>query len=226
MNIENWLKENRKKTLYSEVKKYATDEVHAKGYRESDPQALEDPVWHTYADIIKKLCNKFDRKINALDVGCGTGRFFCALENVKELHGIDLSGPMLEHARNPVKGDIVKKNVEQIILHHAPIYDIEKLFEPKKFDFVFSIGTMNEYGDTSKATTSFFNVLDNVTTDDGFIFLSCHPQGGHWGHPDRIIEEFQKSTLTQDCQIKTYRIQDIKSNKFCLEIEKGVAFKK
>ena len=220
MNINEWLKENRRKTLYIEVKKYATDEAHAKGYREGDVQALEDPVWHTYADIVKNSCNKFDRKINALDLGCGTGRFFCAFENVKELHGIDLSGPMLKHAKNPVRADIVKKNVEEVILHHAPIYDIGKIFGPKKFDFVFSVGTMNEYGDTSKATTSFFNMLDDITTEDACIFLSCHTLGGHWGHPDRVIEEFKKSTLTKDCTIKMYGIQDIKSNKFCLEITK------
>ena len=43
--------------------------------------------------------------IDALDLGCGTGRYFCALRGVRTLVGLDASAAMLERARHPMHED-------------------------------------------------------------------------------------------------------------------------
>src|SRR6476661_5782447 len=52
---------------------------------------------------LKDICQSFPHPIRVLDVGCGTGRYFHCLVNVRELVGIDLTEEMLRAAENPVR---------------------------------------------------------------------------------------------------------------------------
>ena len=45
------------------------------------------------------------RPFDALDLGCGTGRYFCALHGVRTLVGLDASAAMLAQARHPLHED-------------------------------------------------------------------------------------------------------------------------
>ena len=56
-------------------------------------------------DWLGGVCDRFDQPIDALDLGCGTGRYFWGLRNVKTLTGLDASAPMLEEARHPIHGE-------------------------------------------------------------------------------------------------------------------------
>ena len=87
------------------------------------------------------MCERFNGPIDALDLGCGTGRYFRNLAGVRRLVGIDASGAMLERARQPV-GDLAMVPgwltlIEGDFLRHD--------FEPCQFDLVYSIGVLAEH---------------------------------------------------------------------------------
>ncbi len=79
-----------------------------------------------------QVCASFDRPIDALDIGCGTGRYFCALRNVRSLVGIDASAAMLEEARHPVNGDRITAGAIELVHGDVMSHD----FAPARFDLV------------------------------------------------------------------------------------------
>src|ERR1700722_865570 len=54
-------------------------------------------------NILGAISSSFGRPISVLDAGCGTGRYFYCLKNVKCLTGIDISQEMLRIAGSPVR---------------------------------------------------------------------------------------------------------------------------
>src|ERR1051326_8651037 len=79
------------------------DQSVARNYREADELAVTSETHEHLDAILKDLSGSFGHNISALELGCGTGRYFHCLQNVEKLVGVDLSSYMLEEARNPVK---------------------------------------------------------------------------------------------------------------------------
>src|SRR5688500_7403301 len=74
----------------------------ALAYRQYDEAPMESGgSKNHWCTLLRDLSRSFDRKIDVLDVGCGTGRYFRCLCNVRRLVGVDISEHMLEQARNP-----------------------------------------------------------------------------------------------------------------------------
>jgi len=115
------------------------DEQCSENYVESDKLATST-IEH-YGGMLRQICSTFDHKISVLDVGCGTGRYFHCLTNVKKLLGIDISPYMLEKARDPIKREEI--DVDDIELLCGDIFCLDIPFE--SFDFVYSIGVLGEY---------------------------------------------------------------------------------
>jgi SAM-dependent methyltransferase len=86
------------------------------------------------------ICDRFNHPIDILELGCGTGRYFHTLRNVHRLVGIDVSRPMLEHARTP-SGDVALRP-EQITLIEGDFLQHE--FGAGEFDVVYSVGVIGE----------------------------------------------------------------------------------
>jgi SAM-dependent methyltransferase len=98
----------------------------------------------------------FGRKIDVLDAGCGTGRYFHCLCNVRRLVGIDLSPHMLDEARKPVKGN--ELDIEEIELKCGDVCSLE--LTGQAFDFIYSIGVVGEYAPIDHALLDkLFNLL-------------------------------------------------------------------
>lgn len=152
------------------VSKYQS-EVKAKSYREYDEQVPEHQAWVDYCSILKRLCDSFSSPINVLDIGCGTGRFFCALRGVHKLYGIDSSREMLNQAMDPLLADVVGRNIEDITLLEQPMLNINI---PSGVHLIYSIGLLHEYDDTTTTTVDFYNYLDSILEDDGVALLSYH----------------------------------------------------
>ena len=112
-------------------------------YRSSACRYRRDDVLHVTGEDHQRLCHllrilssSFGRPIKALDVGCGTGRYFHCLRGTRSLVGLDLCEEMLEQARHPVKEDEV--SVEDIELVRGSLYN--QVFPAESFDLIYSIG--------------------------------------------------------------------------------------
>ena len=114
---------------------------YSKGYRESDTQAITSETHEHNCNILRSIATSFDHKISVLDIGCGTGRYFYCLDNVKNLAGIDVSPFMIEEAKNPVLQEEI--TIENIELRCANISDAE--LPENSFDFVYSLGVLGEH---------------------------------------------------------------------------------
>lgn len=90
---------------------------------------------------LRRICRSFDHPVRVMEIGCGTGRYFHWLQNVKLLVGTDVSEEMLKEARHPVQsGDV---HIEEIRLVQGDIYEMS--FEPSSFDFIYCLGVFG-YG--------------------------------------------------------------------------------
>ena len=110
------------------------------GYRKSDELVIESDFFSQYDALLKSVCKRFTKKIDVLDIGCGTGRYFHCLENVNKLTGIDISESMIECAREPVKKEEIMYEIELIV---GNAFDIS--FENESFDLIYSIGVFGEH---------------------------------------------------------------------------------
>jgi SAM-dependent methyltransferase len=81
--------------------------------------------------------------LNILDLGCGTGRHFPCLRNVRKLTGVDASRHMLENvAPGPPEDHPERLELDLVC---GDIHQVH--FNPDTFDLVYSIGTLGEYCD-------------------------------------------------------------------------------
>jgi ubiquinone/menaquinone biosynthesis C-methylase UbiE len=108
----------------------------ARTYRKDDELDITGDDHQKLAAKISSICESFGRPINALDIGCGTGRYFHALRNTEKLVGMDVSSEMLESARDPVRAEEV--SAREIELICANFYNHR--FPAGSFDFIYAIG--------------------------------------------------------------------------------------
>lgn len=108
----------------------------AAAYRESDDAAKDSDTHAGKCQIIRGLSRRFAKPIDVLDLGCGTGRYFHCVSNVKSLVGVDLSEHMLQQARTPVMGGHHHARLVRSGLH-------EVAFKPRSFDLVICVGVLS-----------------------------------------------------------------------------------
>ena len=116
------------------------DRDYSISYRKSDELVIKSDVFSQYNSLLKSVCKKFTKKIDVLDIGCGTGRYFHCLENVTKLTGIDISESMIECASLPVKAELVMYEVELMV---GNVFDMS--FESESFNLIYSIGVFGEH---------------------------------------------------------------------------------
>jgi SAM-dependent methyltransferase len=143
---------------------------YATRYREADDQIAQGELVQTFGQWLRELTVSFGRDISVLDLGCGTGRYFWALANVRELVGIDVSAPMLERARNPVNpGSITARHISLLqgdFFSHA--------FDAGQFDLVYSIGVLAEHSPLDDGIVA--RVARWLAPGGLFAFTAVHPQ--------------------------------------------------
>lgn len=187
----------------------------AKKYRQSDEEVVKGDSWKKYSKNLESITEGFGRQILALEIGCGTGRFFCSLRNVDTLWGIDNSEAMLNEARNPVMQHEVEKNIGKINLKKGSIDQLDAVFsDSRKFDFIFSIGLLSEYGPTTNISVDFFNSLELLIKEDGIIWLSISEK------QETIENIINASILSNSSKIIYSLLEDDKSKKTIVEIRK------
>ena len=147
---------------------YAPD--YARKYRQHDEELGHVEAYHAFCNWLREICGRFSTPIDALDLGCGTGRYFAALSNINRLVGLDASGPMLAEAAHPVDADhVTAKSIELV---EGDV--LTQSFPPASFDLVYSIGVLAEH------TPFDARIVENVATwlrpRGRFAFTTVHPQ--------------------------------------------------
>jgi SAM-dependent methyltransferase len=140
------------------------DRDRAARYRESDELEIYSGSYWRICNTLKEISLSFDRPISALDLGCGTGRYFRCLRNVQALTAVDASSEMLKQARNPTGADSV--TVGRIELVCADILDLRLT---GRFDFIYSIGVFGEHAPWDLPTC---NKLFDWLAPEGKLFVT------------------------------------------------------
>jgi SAM-dependent methyltransferase len=144
-------------------------EDYATRYSEVDRTAAADQVFVRLSAWLAALCGGFGRPISILDLGCGTGRYFSALNHVGELVGVDASESMLERARLAASSHTAGATVTLIR------GDLETCrFEPGRFDLVYAVGVLAEH---APLTVDLVNrVFTWLAPGGAFAFTAVHPE--------------------------------------------------
>ncbi len=122
-------------------------------------------AYSVYAETLKGTCEKSTKPLSILELGCGTGRYFFFLSNVRKLTGVDISADMLKSAA---------QNIENNLPALVPVTNfvnssIEAFNTNEKYDFIFSIGTLGEYCVFN--TEVLTRILSYLNTN-GFLFFT------------------------------------------------------
>lgn len=146
--------------LYSED--YATQ------YSACDREMPANSAFVHMATWLAELCAGFDRPIAVLDLGCGTGRYFSALNCVRELVGVDASESMLARARAALSP---AANTTLTLIRG----DLETCrFEPGRFDLVYAVGVLAEHAPLTADLVS--RVFAWLAPGGAFAFTAVHPE--------------------------------------------------
>lgn len=145
------------------------DQAYARRYRNRDDELRDAGTNQALIDWLGSVCDRFNQPIDALDLGCGTGRYFWGLRNVKTLTGLDASAPMLEEARRPIHGERLSalpvSLVRGDVMTHA--------FPAGSFDLVYSIGVLAEHVPLTSGIVD--RVHSWLRPHGRFVFTTVHP---------------------------------------------------
>ena len=147
---------------------------YARKYREHDEElhganACGVEIYGAFCAWLREVCGRFDRPIAALDLGCGTGRYFRALAGVRSLVGIDASAAMLAEAERPVGADEITVPAIELIVGDF----VTHTFAPGRFDLVYSIGVLAEHTPLDIALVE--QVSRWLAPGGRFVFTTVHP---------------------------------------------------
>lgn len=142
---------------------------YAREYRRHDEGLDKVAAYDMFCSWLRDVSLSFGRTIDVLDLGCGTGRYFCAVSNVRTLVGLDASAAMLEEARHPVHADrITAATIDLVqgdVMHDA--------LGPRRFDLVYSIGVLAEHTPLDARVVA--NVGRWTKPGGRFAFTTVHP---------------------------------------------------
>lgn len=146
------------------------DEAYARKYRAHDDRLTGTPAYEQFVAWLTAVCQRFDRPIDVLDLGCGTGRYFWALSRVRSLTGLDASPAMLAHARTPFRGGEVRAASVDLVCGDL----MTATFRDESFDLVYSIGVLAEHTPLSAALVA--RVSQWTRRGGRFAFSTVHPE--------------------------------------------------
>lgn len=134
-------------------------------YRRDDEIEVTTENHRHISSTLERLCDSFPKPVRALDVGCGTGRYFHCLRNVRELLGVDITEEMLRAAEHPVRAERIC--IPEIRLVCANFYLVN--FPPKTFELIYSLGM---FGNGCPVTVEVCNRFHDWLTPGGKLYFN------------------------------------------------------
>ena len=146
------------------------DDTYARRYRTRDDELDAVGSYQELVEWIGGVCDRFAQPIDALDLGCGTGRYFWGLHNVKTLTGLDASESMLAEAKTPTHADRIRARRIALIRGDLASHD----FSRNSFDLVYSIGVLAEHMPLNRSLVT--RVAGWLKPGGRFAFTTVDPQ--------------------------------------------------
>jgi SAM-dependent methyltransferase len=141
----------------------------AREYRTSDERHVRCEIYEAHCGKLQEITSSFNRMVSVLDVGCGTGRYFHCLRNVKHLVGLDMSPEMLKEAENPVKASEITARKIELICASADSAE----FPAGSFDLVFTLGM---FGHGCPVTDELLCRFAKWLAPGGFLYFDAPDQ--------------------------------------------------
>jgi SAM-dependent methyltransferase len=145
-------------------------DAYAERYRAEDESPAPGAAVGRLGAWLQAVCERFPEPIDALDLGCGSGRYFSALRNVRRLVGIDASGPMLNWARRPLGGAAFAPGSLTLVEADFLLHE----FQAGEFDLVYSIGVLAEHSPFDEMIAA--RVKRWLKPGGRFAFTTVHPR--------------------------------------------------
>ena len=128
----------------------------AREYRKGDELHLESADHRRLCGRLQSICQEFTSPGSVLDLGCGTGRHFHCLRNVKHLVAMDISPEMLKQAEKPAKAEEVQ--VAKIEFFQEDMHSVS--FPAESFDLIYALDVFgNGCGLTKSLSKKFYRWL-------------------------------------------------------------------
>ena len=143
---------------------------YAHDYRRHDDELDRVAAYQMFCDWLRGVCRACGAPLDALDLGCGTGRYFCALAGVETLVGLDASAAMLAEARHPLHAERITAARIDLVQGDVMSHD----FESGRFDLVYSIGVLAEHTPLDAGVVA--NVRRWLKPGGRFAFTTVHPE--------------------------------------------------
>src|SRR5262249_49840814 len=96
------------------------DDAYARKYRSHDDELDASRPYHDLVAWLQDVSRRFGGPFDALDLGCGTGRYFWAVTGARTLTGVDRSAPMLAEAAAPVHADRITARAVALVAGDLP----------------------------------------------------------------------------------------------------------
>lgn len=164
-------------------------------YRRDDEIEVTSANHHRICGTLQRICVSFPHMVKALDVGCGTGRYFHCLTNVEELTGLDISEEMLRAAENPVRQELI--SIRTIRRIRGNVY--LSSFDSGSFDIIYSLGM---FGNGCPVTVELCNKFYDWLAPGGKVYFNTVDFAGLplWYRARRQARDFLYPMLTRRLQ--------------------------
>ena len=145
------------------------DRGYAEKYRAHDDTLADSGPYLGFVAWLQRICDQFTTPIDALELGCGTGRYFSALKGARSIVGIDASADMLALAKTPYRAESI--TAERITLIQGDIFTHP--LDEASFDLAYSIGVLAEHAPLNNEIA--VRVHKALKPEGRFAFSTVHP---------------------------------------------------
>ena len=145
------------------------DRGYAEKYRAHDDTLADSGPYLGFVAWLQRICDQFTTPIDALELGCGTGRYFSALKGARSIVGIDASADMLALAKTPYRAESI--TAERITLIQGDIFTHP--LDEESFDLAYSIGVLAEHAPLNSEIA--VRVHKALKPEGRFAFSTVHP---------------------------------------------------